>query len=472
MRIDSRLKMAIVLMALAALLGFNRVLGVGAVLVLGLGLGLLWRPGLSPVFAAIFVYQWLQVSTKIAIANASGVSVEDVNPFSGDISLAIALSLAGLVCFALGIASGLGREVLAGGKAFSGREGERTPQFWLKWYLLASCVAFGAMYLAARMPGLSQPLLALASLKWAFFWMYTDAAFRRPQRNIWIWALAFTFELGLGLGHYFSTFKVALFFAAFGLLSSGIRLTPSRRIGLAVLGILTLCLAIVWTAVKNDQRSFLSGGEQAQVVTVGAIEGLSNFIELSGQLDVDALSDAAIGLAQRLSYVDFFGRVLTMVPEQIPHEWGALWRDAVSRPFMPRLFFPEKSVLDDSERTRYYTSLAVSGVEEGTSISLGYMAESYIDFGPWLMMVPIAALGWMLGRFYRGFMGLRCSNRLMLASLASVAVFQAAYFETSISKLFATLVVSMLASWMVARWLVPRFVVADRGTIRATVSMR
>ncbi len=48
-------------------------------------------------------------------------------------------------------------------------------------------------------------------------------------------------------------------------------------------------------------------------------------------------------IIDRIAYVDMFAVVLDMVPAYIPHENGALWWDALSRPFMPRMFFPEKT---------------------------------------------------------------------------------------------------------------------------------
>ena len=124
-------------------------------------------------------------------------------------------------------------------------------------------------------------------------------------------------------------------------------------------------------------------------------------------------------MLDRLSYVDFFAVVLDTVPSQLPHENGALWLDAITRPFMPRLFFPAKAIIDDSERTNYYTGLAVAGSEEGTSISLGYVAESYIDFGAPLMMVPIFGLGLVLGGFYRKMLTLDRPRALLGMSLAT-----------------------------------------------------
>jgi hypothetical protein len=99
----------------------------------------------------------------------------------------------------------------------------------------------------------------------------------------------------------------------------------------------------------------------------------------------------------------------------------------------------------------------VATAEQGTSISLGYMAESYIDFGPWLMMVPIFALGWLLGRFYRWMVNYPRSRGVIGTGLATATLFQAAFFESSITKMFGGLVVAMLMAWVVARWIVPKF---------------
>ena len=48
-----------------------------------------------------------------------------------------------------------------------------------------------------------------------------------------------------------------------------------------------------------------------------------------------------------------------------------------------------------------YTGRLFASGDRGTSVSMGYMAESYIDFGPILMFVPIFALGLALGLITR-----------------------------------------------------------------------
>ena len=114
--------------------------------------------------------------------------------------------------------------------------------------------------------------------------------------------------------------------------------------------------------------------------TVDYRDRVTELARLVAQLDGRAMAKGAENLMQRMAYVDFFAVVLDTVPAMLPHENGALWWDAISRPFMPRLFFPDKTAIDDSTRTDYYTGLRMAS-RQGTSISIGYMAESYIDFG-------------------------------------------------------------------------------------------
>ena len=459
MKISSRSLIVLLVGMLAAAAGANSLLGLLSVAVLAVGLRSLWLPGLSPVFAFIFCYQWLQASTKIFHGNLRGVEVNELAAFGGNVEVAIVLSLLGLVALAIGMRWGLGAaQGWQRSSAASGIE-HTSALFWVKCYYVAFVAAVGVQSVTYVVPALSQPLLALAGLKWAFYFILTYVAFSRTGAVRWFWLLAFLLELGLGFGGYFSDFKTVLFYTAFGLLATGVRLSGPRIFGLLVLVAMALFLAVGWTAIKTDQRDFLNQGSQSQIVAVDFGQGMTNLLGLVGQLDAVAMRDASEAMARRISYVDFFGNVIDTVPSQMAHEHGALWADAIVRPFTPRLFFPGKGVIDDSERTNHYTNLNVSGVKEGTSISLGYMAESYIDFGPWLMMLPVMALGWMLGRFYRWMVNYPHTRGIVGVGFATVTLFPAALLETSITKMFGGLVVAMLIAWLVARWLVPRFYV-------------
>lgn len=68
----------------------------------------------------------------------------------------------------------------------------------------------------------------------------------------------------------------------------------------------------------------------------------------------------------------------------------------------PRMFFPGKlSLPSSSDEVRMYSGIWVAGRERNTSFAFGYVAESYVDFGVPLMLVPIFVYGLLLGLAYR-----------------------------------------------------------------------
>jgi hypothetical protein len=159
---------------------------------------------------------------------------------------------------------------------------------------------------------------------------------------------------------------------------------------------------------------------------------------------MEKLSSGFEQTVERVSYVTYFGYCIAHVPEEVPYEHGALWVGAVEHALMPRLLFANKASLDDSARTQKYTGLDVAGREAGASISIGYMAESYIDFGPCLMFAPIFVLGLFYGAVYRLFVFGKREQVLGMAGASAILVFGAYNIETSNIKLVGGNVVSVM----------------------------
>jgi uncharacterized protein (DUF2062 family) len=67
----------------------------------------------------------------------------------------------------------------------------------------------------------------------------------------------------------------------------------------------------------------------------------------------------------------------------------------ITRPFMPRLLFPDKKSLADSKELNKYSALGVD--EKNTSISLSMVAGSYVDFGPRGMHFALLVFGLFCG---------------------------------------------------------------------------
>jgi hypothetical protein len=444
--------------ALALLLiggiGPNLLLAVLSVAVLIAGCMLLWRPGEPPVLLFTFAYPWLQGSVSIFHANWLGIDVTQYTPFGGQMRAAVIMSLAGLLTLALGMRLGVGKAHQ--GDVFAMREMALSQPvkrwFWL--YALAWALGLVAARLAGYVPGLTQPMLALAAMRWAFFFMLAVACFSQGRALRGVFPAVFLLELAAGIGSYFADFKTVFVITFFALLASGTRITGKALLGASAVGVLVISFAIVWTAVKVDYRAFVSGGQAAQIITVDYVTRIAKLYELAAALDMEALTNAVDQFLRRLTYVEYFGVVLTYVPANVPHTLGAIFWDAIARPFLPRLLFVDKDVIDDTERTNLFTG-GLGGSSEGVSISLGYIAEAYIDFGPYIMFAALLGIGLFYGLVYRVLLRWRRSSGLLGMAMATAVLASVGPMENSFTKVFGGIVVSLVIAWGTIVFLVP-----------------
>jgi hypothetical protein len=270
-------------------------------------------------------------------------------------------------------------------------------------------------------------------------------------------AIAFGAELAQGLGGFFSDFKTVFLFTLLAAAASGKRFSPRTIFGLGTLVALLILFGIVWNAVKGDYRTFVAGGdEKSQAVVVNYGDAVAKLAELIGGLDSEALVKSSKTVVERLTYVELFGIVIDYVPSILPHENGALMWDAIRRPFMPRILFSDKSAIDDTERTNLYTG-GVAGNYAGTSISLGWIAEAYIDFGEYLMVTAILLIGYFYGRLYRWYLGGPATKGLLGFAFIPTVLMQASLLESSFTKVFGGVVVSCLIVWLIGKFAVQRW---------------
>ena len=127
-----------------------------------------------------------------------------------------------------------------------------------------------------------------------------------------------------------------------------------------------------------------------------------NWLYLVSQVDSAGMSHGLDQLIRRVGYIEFFAAVINHVPNVVPYTRGEIWADAIARPFMPRMLVRGKIQNRRFELQRTCILASMNWVpKRGTSISIGYMGETYIDFGPVWMMPVIAGFGYFLGRIYR-----------------------------------------------------------------------
>ncbi len=421
----------------------NPTLTVLAIIILVACMQLLWRRGEPPVLVFALGMQWLQAAGSIFYSNSYGLSLEQAAGGSWEYEEATFLSLIAVLVLAIGMRLSL----LGAKKADPERltsEALRvnvTQAFVL--YLITFFIASTASFAGWFFPSVTQLILALAVLKWIGVYILAYSVLEQ-RKGYFFLSVCVLLEVATGLISYFSTFKSVFFVVVIAALTSPLAL-KGRRLGLTLgLASIVFCFGIVWTAIKQDYREFLNGGENQQIVTVTAEESADRLADLISKLNWRDISDGMDTMILRVSYTQFFAQAMVNVPTSIPFENGQLWSEAVEHILTPRLFFPNKGIVDDSERTRLYTGVEVAGYDQGTSIGIGYVAESYIDFGPTMMFLPILLLGAFFGGIYRFFMTRAKEPLLASAVGASILIFQAYTIETSNIKILGGIVTELL----------------------------
>ncbi|KLE35686.1 hypothetical protein AAW00_04625 [Aurantiacibacter luteus] len=383
------------------LLGPHPALGLLSLVVLVLGVGLLWRPNEIPSMLFFFGYQWLESSLNLVRAFFSGMTVYEQTTTPGAHETAVALTLTGLLCVVAGLRFFAGPTTIEASVLVRQQVLAVPVRKWITAYLVSMVTSLILLELSRFSGGLSQPLLALASLKWAFFLILTYAVFAETRGYKLVWLAIFGFEFLLSLGGYFSSFRLVFIYAFLGILGAAPRMTSKQVTLLALTATVAVFLGTVWTAIKLDYREYVNQGTRSQTVLVSRSQQVERMVTLSTQLSADDIGVALSSLADRISYTQFFGAAISYVPAIRPHTEGAIAASGITRPFMPRVLFPNKEPIDESEHTNEFTGLGVSGIEQGTQISIGYMGDAYIDFGKLGMMAALFTLGCGLGLFYR-----------------------------------------------------------------------
>lgn len=449
------------LLCLASAFTSNPLLTVGCAVTLVTIFLLLWRPAEPPVLFYAMAYQWLQASILVLSADLQGLALDDVDhrllslhgrPTDLFLEPATWLTLAGLLAVSLGMRLAAGPSM---GRASLDMLANATARISPHRAFVA-CIAsmvVGSILVSYSyvLPGLSQPVLALGHLHWVAVYILAYVVLTQ-RRGYGVLALVLAIELGIGFLGFFSEFKTVLVVMLLAALSIPSALRGARLWMAGLIVVLMIVLGVIWSAIKVEYRGFLNQGTRDQVVLVSKSQQIAELGRLLGNLDEEQLARGASSLVKRLTYVYFFSETIQMVPKFIPHEEGALWGDALYRTFVPRLLDPDKSSVDDSERTAQYTGLFIIGGDSGTSISLGYVGESYVDFGPVFMMIPLFLWGALVGYVFRTFTRNRSQLLVGYGSVSVIVLMNASVLELSNAKMIAGLVLSWVVMYLAQKY--------------------
>lgn len=363
---------------------------------------LFWQEKTPHVILAALIFQWLTISIGYIYMMFSGIEHEKLlrRPFYAidNINSAYWLSIIGLLVFSIGLKLSINKLNFKQPKQKLIQQYNTTKI--IIFYIIFS-IASDIIFKTIRysIPGLAQPANILTYFKWSiFFFMIYISFSKKEQKNIVI--IIISIEIIIGFSGFFSTFKDIFFMFPIAYLAFN-KLKLKQNIIITIIAIIAFNIGIVWTYVKTEQRLFLSGGQRTQNVTVSKTDALKNLYSLTSKFNTTKYNIGLTGLIQRIYYIEYFSATIKNIPKNKPYFNGEIWKNAIEHILKPRILFPNKKTIDDSEQTKKLTGINLSGAKHGTSISIGYMAESYADFGPYYMFIAIFILGFTTGIIYK-----------------------------------------------------------------------
>lgn len=390
---------------------------------------LLWRPGEPPVLLFAAAFQSIQVLTPVIVADLSGKTLQQV--LGDELSMAFYLGSLAILVLAYGMKLGMGKIALSNFIDLEGNESQTLRVDRLAIAYLGT-LAFSTVIssIAFSESGLTQFLLAIDSFHWFVVFLIIWAGFRHSQFRLLAISVTLV-EILVGLTGFFSGFKTVLFVILIIYGGTSTRVSRLLRPQALILLTLILILTTYWQGIKGDYRSYVNAGTSTQSIQVSFSDRLAFHGLALSKINTEELNVGFESGLDRLGYLNFFAGSIKTVPSVIPHQEGRLWSEAIVHTLTPRFIFPNKPTIDDSQRTNTFTGFRVAGAAQGTSVSIGYVGESYIDFGVPMMFVPILALGYFWGWLYRSLANFGKVPLLGLAAATTILLNVSITFESS-----------------------------------------
>jgi hypothetical protein len=381
---------------------------------------LFWLDNQPSVIFWGMLLQWATSATQLLYANALGVTLTErvkSETFPTEmLETATFLSVVGLYCFALGIYLVVRRvkflDIDTCIKLYS-------PGRLLFFYMIFVGIIALTFGLIWAFPSIVQYIYALFQIKWGLFLVVFYFVHKNASHlKIYLYGIILI-DLFLSATAFFARDIVFVsMFVLLGVIQLQPRLGFRTYFVLSLGAILIIHYLILWSAVKAEYRKFVSRGKKTQSVQVSPQIARQKYVELMTTVDAKKYQRGVEAFVDRIGYIQLFAASLGHVPKRVPHQGGKIYWSAIKHYTVPRFLNPEKEVLDDSKHASKYTGINLSGAKQATSISLGYIADAYVDFGRLYMFPILFFVGCLFGFCYR-YIVKRCPDVLWVWMLST-----------------------------------------------------
>lgn len=413
------------------------------------------RPGLPVAMSFVLLWQWLQIFTRTLQSMVDGESLAN-GLYGPNVARAYWYMLASLIALALAT-----RLVLGSLKPPTTEERmaclEWRPLDLFMLYAGAQLVSVAGRFAANLSSALEQPLEALVRLKVAVLLMlFTTVMMTKRGTNLLFAAVAV--EIVLGFSGILSDFRMVFLYLALAALAARVQLKGTTvAFGLVGAGLLVY-LGLFWTSVKGDFREYATASNDSQNIKVELNDRfgyLGNKFVSPGSIDWNYASYA---LLARLAYTDIFGSVIGVQETAPEPAFVQQWQDGLAHVFKPRFLFPDKGQLSDTEVfVRLARGDSTEQLRLGTSISVGYMAENFVDFGFPGMLAGIFVLGLLYALLVRYLMSIKQLPWLLREGIVMGFVSMTAMtgVEMSLPKMLGAMVMYFVVYALLSRFVFP-----------------
>lgn len=395
-------------------------------------------------FIVAFLYQWMQVSIKILYATVTFTDIARLTKFPSNIIEAYILSSIALIVVSYGISIQLKKIKLSDMEVECALKRVHFKSVVIL-YLCMGIITEGLMLI----PGFFQFSVMTAGFKWGLFYLLFIYCHTQKRYKALLY-LIITYEIGIGFFSYFASWKTVIFYILIGCFSV-LRINSKRVLSLIIASCIVIYVALIWTGVKGEYRSFISG-DNKQSVVVSSTDAYNKLFELAS--DFQLTDKVSSSLLDRMSYIDYFSSCLAYVPEEQPYETGNLTLAAIKHIFMPRALFPNKPIIDESSHLTKYTGVFYSNYSMGVSFSLGYVGDFYVDYGFIGMFVALFLLGFLIGEIFLSIFN-GAPDKLLAVAILGMAFLLLYKFEISMLKLIGNITVFWILYRLLERFLFP-----------------
>jgi hypothetical protein len=417
-------------------------------------MSIIGQPTMPKGLVFFLLWQWGQVFARalqsVLDGESMAASIDGV-----DVLNAYWYALASLITLAIAFRLVLGNLPSPTFSEYHAHERWRPPDL-ITVYVTAMVSSVAFVFLSRTVPGLDQPLQAAAQVKVVALFLLCTYVFTTGRGRGTLLA-AITLEILVGFTGFLSDFRAVFIYVAVAALAARVRWSgATTAAALAWLAVL-LTLALYWTSVKAEYREYVTGAAETQQIRVPLGERMAYLGERALNIGNTPWGETSYLLLMRFAYIDIFGQVIGVDRGNREPIATRQWKEAFAHVLQPRFLFPAKAALSDTEVfMRLARGDPMEQIRLGTSISVGYMAENYVDLGFPGMLAGIFGYGLLLALIVRYFMTRTLPWMLREGIIMGLAYNAAANgMEVSLPKLLGATVMFFLVWSLVAKFALP-----------------